>query len=170
MANRRSRPSPPAGDPPRLRLGMVIIRLVSLGCIAIGGLIYILWRPDSLTVFGWLEAAGMLNSVSTLRQQGAGLGTMLPAWVLFSLPQALWVFGGSLALHSIWGGQRRWPRHLWMLFFFGIAIAGEIGQAAGLVRGAFDSVDLLLIITAYLAARLFASNTIIGLSALRSGR
>src|SRR5687768_4131301 len=58
--------------------------------ICIGALMYILLRPQHILVFSWLHAASLSELVISLRQSVCGLA--LPKWMLYSLPDGLWVF------------------------------------------------------------------------------
>jgi hypothetical protein len=59
--------------------------------VAIGGLIYILFRVDTLWVFTWLKYAGLYETVMTLRETTYAASSDIPAHLLYSLPDGLWV-------------------------------------------------------------------------------
>jgi hypothetical protein len=108
----------------------------------LGGLTYILHRPDSLLMFRWFEAIGLDPLIRALR--GSQLaGATPPSWWIASAPAALWLLSGLLALLAIWG--REGLRHGWLWFaaVVAAAFAGELGQAVGVVPGVFDIADLV---------------------------
>lgn len=124
--------------------------------MVLGGLIYLLWRPKSLVMFSWVAALQLDGVVNDTRIWASEYVGMLPAWMCFSLPQALWLMSGCLALQLIWwktpcsGGKR-----FWMFALLALAVAGEVGQALYLVEGVFDYLDLTFILLAFLLSRLF---------------
>jgi len=54
-------------------------------------------------MFTWLDALGIRSQVLTLREYAKPYSIALPRWVIFSLPQALWLFSGIVAFSCIWG-------------------------------------------------------------------
>ena len=65
------------------------------------------------------------------------------AWAIFSLPGGFWAASGVFAIYSIWANHPLWTV-IYILVFLGCAIALEIGQLYGWLRGTFDPVDLVL--------------------------
>lgn len=136
-----------------------MIRVVSIASMTVGGLIYILWRPDSLTMFSWLSALGLDRPVGFMRALAATYFGILPGWVYLSLPQALWVLSGCLGVHSIWRDIRRREEQSWMTAVLLVALGAELGQAIGFIEGVYDSVDLALVLVAFCAAQATALAT-----------
>lgn len=131
-----------------------VIWILAIASMGLGGMVYLLWRHDSLTMFRWLSALGVEGVVTELRAWAAPLSEELPPWVYLSLPQSLWLFSGCLAIHGLWRGSGAVQQRCWTAVVLMLALGGELGQAAGLVPGVFDMVDLLLILFAFGAARL----------------
>ena len=129
-----------------------MIRICSILTMTLGGMIYVLWRPDSLNMFSWFSAMGMGAPVATMRHWAAPYTAILPSWTYMSLPQALWLFSGCLAVHSVWREPRCRQEQCWMAVVLLLAAGGELGQAVGIVEGVFDVTDLALIVVAFLAA------------------
>ena len=117
-----------------------------------GGMIYVLWRSDTLLMFAWFDALGMRPAVGMLREYAALHFQALPHWVVFSLPQALWLFSGILYFQCIWRGANAASSMLWTGAFVAIAFGFELGQLLNLVPGYFDVWDALSLIAAYLLA------------------
>jgi hypothetical protein len=132
------------------------IRFIAITSLAVGSMVYILWRPESLTMFSWFAALQMDGLISDIRQRAVAYSTVLPRWVYLSLPQALWVLSGCLAVHSIWRNVRSRHQQLWMFLVLTIALVGELGQAAGMIRGVFDYYDLGVVLAAFLVAQMLA--------------
>jgi hypothetical protein len=129
---------------------MWCLSIVSMG---IGAAIYLLWRANSLLVFAWASAVHLEEPLNRMRAQVA-VRILPPTWFVFSLPQALWVFSGCLAIHSIWRQPDSHREQLWMLLVLSLAVGGEIGQACGVVPGTFDSLDLTLVLVLFGVAQL----------------
>jgi|GEM_PF-3709167 len=95
----------------------------------------------------------------------------LPAWVRFSLPDALWQYAFAATMHGIWRGAHpsasirnfsgsvdagdpsngdvdssRVAFWAFAPLVFGVGV--ELGQAAGVLAGTFDGVDLALSVAA----------------------
>ena len=128
-------------------------RSLSIASMTIGGMVYVVWRPDSLKMFSWFSALGLDRPVDAIRAWGAAYAQALPNWVYLSLPQALWLFSGCLAVHSIWRDARCRQEQFWMAAVALLAVGGELGQAAGVIQGTFDPMDLAVVVLAFIAAQ-----------------
>lgn len=126
--------------------------LLSSVALLIGGMIYVLWRSESLLMFSWFRALGIGHVVETLRRNASPYANTFPHWVYFSLPQALWQFSGLLFFYSIWRNASTPHCLLWAGVFVAIAFGFEIGQFLGVVPGYFETWDLILLIAACLLA------------------
>ena len=98
--------------------------------IALGTAIYVGWRTTSLLVFDWMAICGIPSDVFRPR-------TNIPKVLLYSLPDACWVFAGTSWMLIIW---RR--LHAWVFIFGALAIGGEFGQAFQIVPGTFEWKDI----------------------------
>jgi len=114
--------------------------------LLVGGLIYILWRTDSLLMFHWFDSIGIDNTIKVAR--GFTGIFNLPQWIIFSLPDALWVFAFTNMMIIIWNHEISRQSFFWIISAPFIGIFSEIGQALGFVPGTYDSVDLLFILIA----------------------
>ena len=114
----------------------------SILLLVVGGIIYALWRSQSLLMFQWLDAVGVARLVERIRADV--LFIPVPAWIRYSLPDALWAASGVFLFSAIWSGSRSSLRHIWMCIAPSLAIGGELAQAAHLIPGTFDIVDLLI--------------------------
>lgn len=108
-----------------------------------GGLIYVLFRTETLTMFDWYKTIGLENQTNELRRLTIPFAEELPEWMLFSLPDGLWLFSYVCLLLAIWQNTVSAMNAIWMLLIPMLAIASEIGQLFGLVDGTFDVIDLL---------------------------
>lgn len=96
----------------------------------VGGSIYLVCRDDSILINQYLP--------------DFSYQVKLPAWVVYSLPDALWSFSLMNFTLLIWQSSR--PILLWstVSIAFAISISSEIGQYLKLIPGVFDPIDLLL--------------------------
>ena len=118
----------------------------AIAALAVGSLIYLLWRPRTLTVFTWLDVVGGERVVGSIRFHASWFFQYLPGWVLYSLPSALWIFSGLLLFDLIWGGKSSAGKKFWSLLLWFIALGGEFGQSLQIVPGSFDPQDIYLML------------------------
>ena len=102
--------------------------------LLIGGLIYILFRADSLLMFRWFDNLGLGKTIIALRQFNHGQFN-LPAWTIFSLPDALWIFSFTNFMLITWRDKFSGQSVLWIFIAPTIGVLSEIGQAFHFVRG-----------------------------------
>jgi hypothetical protein len=112
--------------------------------LILGALIYVLWRKDTLLVFDWLRACRLEQPTATLRQLAKPLGETLPRWVLFSLPDGLWVYATVSCMLLIWRRSSGIAATIWVLMGPFLGIASELGQLFRVVPGQFDIKDMFL--------------------------
>lgn len=106
--------------------------------------IYMFFRAQSLIIFDWFASAGLSGHVELLRVQSTTLNDFIPGFVIFSLPDALWVYSLTSLMLIIWNGSGGTSRLIWISLGLVLGAGAEVGQLLGLVRGTFDAVDLLL--------------------------
>lgn len=112
-----------------------------------GGLIYILFRADSLIMFSWFDKLGVGDLIQSFRHHTVGQFS-LPSWFAYSLPDALWIFSFTSLMIAIWRGKFSIQSIFWIFIAPTIGLFSEIGQAFHFVRGTFDIMDLSLILIA----------------------
>ena len=112
--------------------------------ITFGGIIYLLFRSDSLMMFRWADAIGVKPVLDNMRVYCTTIQMDNLNWFFFSVPDGLWVYSFTSFMLIVWG--LKFSRHsiVWISIGPLLALGSEIGQALGLVRGTFDSTDLLL--------------------------
>jgi predicted Abi (CAAX) family protease len=106
-------------------------------------------------MFLWLEKIGLDSYVESLRNYTRWLAIFLPTWIIFSLPNALWLFSGILIFETIWGSKQSTGKIFWLSLFLITAIGAEIAQGLSLLPGTFDWQDILLMLIACFCAILF---------------
>lgn len=112
--------------------------------IAVGGTIYLLFRATSLTLFVWSETMGSMDYVMELRHS---IPVRLPEWIVFSLPDGLWLYSYLLIVGVIWDFNLRkaWPA---LSVLPAIAIVSEVLQINSIIPGTFDPGDIVAYILA----------------------
>jgi hypothetical protein len=118
----------------------------SFTALLVGGLIYILFRTSSLKMFAWYETMGFRSLTIALRKLTFPFAPKIPEWILFSLPDGLWIFSYVNLMLCIWNNVVCFKNLFWVLIIPLLAIGSEIGQGLGLIPGTFDLADLLLYI------------------------
>lgn len=115
--------------------------------LLLGGVIYLLWRDTSLLMFLWLEELGLSEAIANARSSSLLQATRPPAWVVFSLPNALWVLALVSSAGLLWRGTRR-P---WLKIAVTIAacfgVGAEVAQGLGVLPGTFSITDVALAAT-----------------------
>jgi len=115
------------------------------GCFALGlgGLIYIAFRSNSLRMFNWFSALSLEQPIQVLRVSITALiKGNLPMWLLFSLPDGLWVFSYITITLLLWKNRISKHNIFWLLSIPLIAILTEIGQGYEVIKVTFDLIDL----------------------------
>ena len=113
--------------------------------LLVGGLIYILFRTSTLKMFSWYETIGLGELTNVMRKMTFQFSDKIPEWILFSLPDGLWIFSYVLMLF-IWQNSVSIKNIFWISIIPILAIGSELGQLFGLVIGTFDIADLLFYI------------------------
>lgn len=114
--------------------------------LLIGGLIYMLFRTSSLLMFSWYKTIGLGGILNGLRKSTIPFTENVPEWILFSLPDGLWIFSYVCLILFIWKNSVSFKNLFWILIIPILAISSELGQFLGLITRTFDLTDLLLYI------------------------
>jgi len=112
--------------------------------LLVGGLIYILFRTSTLKMFSWYETIGLGELTNNMRKITFQFSDKIPEWILFSLPDGLWIFSYVSLMLFIWQNSVSIKNIFWISIIPILAIGSELGQLFGLVIGTFDIADLLL--------------------------
>jgi len=109
-----------------------------------------------LLVFTWYGWLGLQAPLLALRANLAGVRHFLPAFVLYSLPDALWVYSFTFLMQSVWFlHPKSYGRTFWILLPVSLAVGAEVGQLLKVVPGTFDLMDIAGYIAAWAAATMF---------------
>jgi hypothetical protein len=126
--------------------------------VATGALIYVSWRSPTLLIFRWVRFCGMSGMLAKWRYAVLSGRPAFGDWVIFSLPDALWVYAVTACMSLIWRARRSWARRVWIAAGTVLGCGGEVLQQLGVVPGTYDPVDLLLSVAAALTSYLLVTN------------
>jgi hypothetical protein len=119
----------------------------------IGAAIYILWRSQALFLFTWLRQVGLHAPMLALRAHFAGVKHLVPDFILYSLPDGLWLYAFTALMGFIWLNEpNRYLRLFWNLLPVFLAVGSEFGQRFRLIPGTFDWWDVVSYIAAWVPA------------------
>ena len=126
--------------------------------VAIGASIYVGWRSTDILVFDWIDAIG--GSDLIVRPK-----TELPFWVLYALPDGLWVYAYTSWMLLIW----RRPS-LWVWSGLILAVGAEVGQLMGFVSGTYSLLDVAFYVGGFCLSRvLYAQATFVDTGYVNDG-
>lgn len=111
--------------------------------LVLGGVIYALYRSPDLLVFDWLRAFGLDPPAAWFRFEPQGSTAHLPAGVVFSLPDGLWVYALTAAMSLLWRDRPGRVGALWLSSGLVLGLGIELAQSLGRFPGTFDPYDML---------------------------
>lgn len=111
--------------------------------LLLGGLIYILFRSNTLYINNWLLNHNLGFDLQIIRTYTLPTRAYLPEWLIYSFPDALWMLSLSTLIHTIWKDEPTKSLIIWSLITPIIALSWEIAQGLKLIKGTFDWVDIL---------------------------
>ena len=115
--------------------------------------IYVFYRTNKTVVnqlMAWIFPPEKFAAV----RQNISQSMPLPKWVVFTLPEALWVFCATLLSKNLFFTIKKYPvKCLYLPIFF--AFLWEVLQLTGITNGYFDYADLLGCTLAFLLAKFF---------------
>lgn len=108
-----------------------------------GWLLYILFRSEYLVINSWALTSQFGSILKKIRTQSFQILEIVPKWIIYSLPDALWLMSFGLTLQLIWKNDTKRIRMIWTVIPCTIAVLWELFQLKHYVNGTFDLVDLL---------------------------
>lgn len=108
----------------------------------IGGIIYVLFRADTLVMFSWFDFLGLSNFIKFLRS--LIVNYECHPWVIYNMPAALWLLSYLCIISTIWNKYKN--SKLYTVFFWLmplISILSEFFQLFGILSGTFDVYDVI---------------------------
>ena len=134
----------------------VIEAAIGVLLLAVGGLLYVLYRPHETLLLHLADELGMGDIIDGWREAAAVLTP--PAWVVGSLPAGLWALSYVLIIDSLVGNASgrcstgnnasercsTGKRRLALAFIPLLGVASELMQGLRWLPGTFDWLDLVL--------------------------
>jgi hypothetical protein len=125
------------------RVAWAFLSFNALLPFVLGFAIYTLWRSTKLLMFRAYQQAGLYPFILALRAHTSGVKHLIPELILYSVPDALWVYGATALLGYLWRNDpRRYVQWFWTLVPVCIAVGSEFGQLFKLITGTFDWADV----------------------------
>jgi hypothetical protein len=98
-------------------------------------------------MFDWFNRFGFESIIIFLRHLYF-MQIKLPSWIIFNLPDAIWIFSFTNLMLIIWNDKFSWQSAPWIIAAPIIGLGLEFGQAFHIVKGTFDIIDILFIMIA----------------------
>lgn len=104
--------------------------------ILVGILIYILWRG--------------LNFIDPIQKNFPLIYTKdIPAWVIFNLPDGLWLYALLSTITIIWDYKQSLHHFMWIILAVCLSLFSEVLQAYHCILGTFDIKDIIAYLIAF---------------------
>ena len=116
--------------------------------ILIGGLIYTIFGKTTLQLFKWIRKLGLEEVILDLRNCLNVLNP--PKWVIYNLPDFLWIFASTSLLLIIWDFKITKQNLIYILVPFLLAVGSEICQKIGYISGTYDNLDFVAYLVGFI--------------------
>ena len=120
-----------------------LINIFCLFPLLLGGLIYISFRDEDILLLYWLRKLNL--NYSLLRYTINTDNNIIKSYIIYSLPNGLWLLSGMLIIGIIWK-NKQFYFYLYTSILIFIALFIEISQIFNIIRGTFDLIDIFTII------------------------
>lgn len=111
--------------------------------LLIGGIIYVIFRTDSLLMFKWIEQLNLKGTVMSVRDIAGLYNTENYKIIIHTLPGGLWVYSYIAFLLIIWENEINSNNIIYFILVPAAAVLSEFLQLAGIIRGTFDILDII---------------------------
>ena len=139
---------------------MIAMFTSSLAAFLAGSFIYISFRSTTLRMFRWFDMFGISRLIEGIRHFTLAFIGNLPDWLVFSLPNGLWLFSYITLILYIWGNHISNKNIFWVALLPLIALFSEFGQLVNLIPGTYDAIDVVLYIVGLIMPILFFKSSI----------
>ena len=120
-----------------------LLRTLSFISLALGVLLYLFYRPLTLKYIDWLDNIIPVEVIRNLQHSVYPSRDYLSNFLIFSLPDGLWVFSYVSFMRAIWFESSNRIRFVWFALIPVIAIGSEMIQKLGILQGTYDLYDAL---------------------------
>lgn len=118
----------------------ILWMLLSLVCIAVGGLIYLVFRTRTLVMFHFIpnDLIMKLNHV----YEYSCTNFQIPNFIIYNLPTSLWTISYIILMQLIPENNVGLNRFLWIYLLPILLCLTEILQLFSFIPGTFDMLDI----------------------------
>ena len=127
----------------KYRIGVLFFIIT---CLLSGTIIYAFARPGTIYLNQCLDQIFGDNFHQNLSSMISGFD--IPGWIIYSLPDALWMMALITLILFIWDFKLNVRSIPWIVSAILTGLTLEIFQGFHLIRGTFDINDLILIVIA----------------------
>lgn len=113
---------------------------ISLAALIFGGLVYIIFRSESLLMFQWFQEIGIMEYVERLRLEFGHYN--IHEWVKDCMPAGLWLFSYLFIIDAVWWKEKTVTYKIFLGLLPVLASGSEIMQYYRLLPGTFDIMDI----------------------------
>ena len=92
-------------------------------------------------MFNWFQELSLTNEIELVRNHFSNYN--FPDWIVYNLPDLLWVFSFTSLLLIIWNMKINKENIAYIIVPMGLGIISELGQLFSIMDGTFDKIDLL---------------------------
>jgi hypothetical protein len=110
--------------------------------VILGGLIYIVLRPNSILFYSWLEYFHVYSIIHKIRLNLSSYYLLFPNWFIYSMPNGLWAFSYSAIICQLWFKRSEGIKFFWFTTIPIVCIGYEVMQYLGVIKGTFCLIDL----------------------------
>ena len=118
--------------------------LSSVLSIFIGGIIYVLFRENSLLMFQWIDNLCGYSLLIPMRNSLESMRSILPSWLIYSLPGGLWIYSSVVLFGLIWCSEKKYLYYFWIFLLPITALISEAGQFINIIPGTYCYSDIFM--------------------------
>lgn len=131
---------------------------IHFASILLGGLIYICYRTTDLLMFKWLNNLNLSSAIFNFRNYAKVYKIKNSDWIIYSLPDGLWMFSFITIILYIWRNTITRKNIVWIIVMPIIALTTELSQKYHLIKGTYDSNDILAYLIGFFLSCISFSN------------
>ena len=122
--------------------------------LLIGGSIYVLYRTKSLLMFHYFKDLGIESLIDFLRLFSKNYKLCFPNWVIYSLPNALWLYSFYSFWFILWKKEEKFFLFL-LISTFSVSLLSEFLQYLYIINGSFSWMDVFFIFLSLIIFTIF---------------
>ena|SRR5687768_974361 len=119
---------------------------IVFGSLVLGSLIYIIARSEAIVLNHYVAGAADGEILTSL--QGLISNDNIPSWVIYSLPDGLWMLALATSIMMIWHYELNYSSIVYTVVASISGVMFEILQGLSLIPGTFDWSDIFFVTAA----------------------